>query len=452
MTAIQRHLGEQPTLSVLGLGHVGLPTALSLVELGWHVVGADDDLKKAQQIARGETPFYEPDLEELLQKSLNSGQFRIVDDVLEAVKQSQVVFSCVGTPINPDGKVDLSQVESVAKTIAKGMNGYKLIVEKSTTPVYTASHVHRTIQQSVDVGCEFDVAVNPEFLREGTAIQDALNPDRIVLGVESQKAREILVDIYQPLIDRIGGICKLVVTDRNTAELIKHGNNLFLAMKVSFINMMADLCEETAADVTEVAKGLGLDHRIGPQFMRAGIGYGGGCLPKDIKAFIQMGEEHGVSMALPKAVEEINESRVDHLIRNLRNVLWVLRGKTVAVLGLAFKPGTDDIREAPSLKVIARLLDEGAKLQLHDPQAIESMKQIIPEESGRIQYCESAYAAATGAHALLVVTEWEEYRTLDLSRVKAVMQGSIIMDGRNIFDPNEVRQLGFEYYGIGRPH
>ena len=439
-----------PRIAIIGLGHIGLPTAVGFAELGWSVVGADDNRQKAEQIARGEMPFYEPQLSELLQRHLTSGRFSVAPSVEEGIRQGDVLFICVGTPQREDGSADLSQIEAVARTIARGLNGYKLIVEKSTSPVRTADQIKRTIRRYCNGRHQFDVAVNPEFLREGSACRDLFHPDRIILGVESDRARDLLLQIYRPLLDgSVRG--KVVVTDLTTAELIKHASNAFLATKISFINMIADMCEAARADVTEVAAGLGLDPRLGPAFLGAGVGFGGYCLPKDLRALTRIGEDLGVDVRLLRAVEAINQQRVDLLIRKLEQTVWVLRGKTVGILGLAFKPGTDDIREAPSLRVVPKLLKEDVRLRLHDPQAVEPMRRVLPEDAPRLTYYTSPYDAARGAHALFVLTEWEEYRTLDLRRVAGLMETPCIVDGRNLFDPSAVRELGFEYVSVGRP-
>ena len=341
-------------LCVLGLGHVGLPTALGLAELGWMVVGADDDSEKAGQIAQGEVPFYEPGLEDALQKHLGSGRFRVASDVSEAVGESNILFVCVGTPQREDGSADLSQIEQVARTIARHLNGYKLIVEKSTTPVRTAEHLRGTIGRYASEDHRFEVAVNPEFLREGTALHDFLNPDRVVLGVESEGARELLLRVYQPLLTphheaagpRVHGDSavdpierEVVVTDLNTAELVKHAANAFLAMKVSFINLVADLCEATGADVAEVARGLGMDPRIGPHFLQPGVGFGGYCLPKDLRAFIHIGETHGLDMALLEAVADINDARVEGLLSKVRRVFMGPSGQVTGRMGTRLQAG-----------------------------------------------------------------------------------------------------------------
>ncbi len=438
--------GHKPfkTVGVLGLGHVGLPTAVGFAELGWQVIGTDSDSVKVALIASGRCPFYEPDLEPLLRKNLAEGRLKVTPDVGEAVRESDILFVCVGTPQKPDGSPDLSQVEAVIRTVAENLNGYKLIVEKSTVPVQTAQWIKRTILRYAGNDAEFDVASNPEFLREGTAVHDFFHPDRIVIGVESERAREWLLELYKPL------NAPIVVTDVNTSELIKHAANSFLALKISFINMISDLCEAVGADVTEVAKGIGLDPRIGPHFLQAGVGYGGYCLPKDLKAFIHIAEEHRVDFSLLKEVERINEARIDKFVRKVQQALWVIKDKTLAIWGLAFKPNTDDIREAPSLKIIRRLLEEGANLRLYDPAAMENVKQIFPEDPPRLVYCTSSIDAARGVHAILLVTEWDEFKNADWTRIRQVVTLPIVIDGRNCLDPRVVRGAGFEYYGMGR--
>ena len=447
---------ETPRIGVLGLGHVGLPTALGLAELGWEVTGADDDSAKVASIKRGSIPFYEPGLQELLTKHLASGKFRPTADVGEAVRFASVLFVCVGTPQRENGEADLSQVEAVARLIARNLNGYKLVVEKSTVPVITAQRIKRTVQRYARNGKELpnseadlsplglEVASNPEFLQEGQAVHNFFFPDRIVCGVESQKAKEILRTIYRPLNRPV------IVTDLNTAEIIKHAANAFLATKISFINMVADLCEVAGADITQVAHGIGLDPRIGASFLRAGIGFGGYCLPKDLSAFIHLATEHGVDFSFLQEVEHINQRRIDLFLKKVRKALWVLEGKTLGILGLAFKPGTDDIREAPSTRIIPHLLKGGAVLQMHDPQAMPNMQHLFPEEKDRLVYCPTPYEAARGAHALLLLTEWEEYRQLDWERVRQEVEVPVLVDGRNLLDPQQMQKAGFEYFSIGR--
>ena len=449
------------TITVLGLGHIGLPTALGLAELGRRVVGADDDKGKVGRIRAGDPIFFEPGLEDLLSKHLQSGRFQPVDDVEAAVRSGSIIFICVGTPQKGSGQADLGQVEAVARVVARNLNGYKLIVEKSTVPAITAHWLKRAIvrynlgkssavQDEGTAGVhsaaplDFDIASNPEFLREGKALEDFFHPDRIVCGVDSERARDILTNLYSPLQRPI------VITDTSTAELIKHAANAFLSMKISFINMVSDLCEEVGANVSAVTRGIGLDSRIGPQFLDAGIGYGGYCFPKDLRAFIHVAEEHGVNFSLLQEVERINQRRVDVFIKKVHKALWTLRGKTLGILGLAFKPGTDDIREAVSLKIIQALLDEGCILRLYDPQAMPNTQEVFPASMERLTYCSSAYEVAHRAQALLLLTEWEEFRQLDLLRVRDSMEVPILVDGRNLFDPDAVREAGFEYVSIGR--
>jgi len=451
-------LFSDATITVLGLGHIGLPTALGLAELGRRVIGADDDATKIELVRAGKPPFYEPGLHDLLAKHLQSGRFKPADDVEAAVRAGSIIFICVGTPQKPSGEADLAQVEAVARVVARNLNGYKLIVEKSTVPAITAQWLKRTIIRyssgkspqgageslSSPAPADFEVASNPEFLREGKALEDFFHPDRIVCGVESERAREILANLYRPL------GCPLVVTDTSTSELIKHAANAFLSTKISFINMVSDLCEKVGADVTAVARGIGLDARIGRAFLDAGIGYGGYCFPKDLRAFIHLASENSVDFSLLQEVERINQRRVEIFVRKVRQAIWNLSGKTLGVLGLAFKAGTDDIREAISLKIIQALLDEGSLLRLYDPQAMPNTQQVFPPSAARLNYCSSAYEAARGAQALLLLTEWEEFRQLDLAKVRALMEVPILVDGRNLFDPETVRQAGFEYVSMGR--
>ncbi len=442
-------------VGVIGLGHVGLPTALGFAESGWNVAGADRDSSKVAQIARGEAPFFEAGVQETLRRHLDSGRFEVTGSISGVIESSDVLFVCVGTPQRDDGSADLSQLEGVAVTIAQHLNGYKLVVEKSTTPVRTAERLKRTISRYANGNTSFEVAVNPEFLQEGTALLDFLNPDRVVLGVETERGKDLLLELYHPLIARCApndpsAEDRLIITDLNTAELIKHASNAFLATKISFINMIGDLCEATGADVKEVAKGLGLDPRIGPKFLNAGVGFGGYCLPKDLRAFIRIGQTNGVDVRLLEAVEDINSQRIERLMHKVHEALWVLRGKTVAIWGLAFKPNTDDVREAPSLKVVARLLDEGAHLRLHDPSALPTFREVFPEEAGRLEYCPSPYDAAAGADAIVLLTEWDDYRSVELSQVFDVMKAPLIIDGRNALAPEAVRALGFEYHSMGR--
>ena len=435
-------------LSVIGGGYVGLVTAACFSHVGHEVLVVEKIPEKVELLRHGKSPIYEPGLEELLREGIKEGRLNFTTDIKEGVEFSEVIFVCVGTPSNPDGSADLSQVEEVARLTAKYMNGYKLLVNKSTVPVGTQQKVKRTLKlylKGKDV--EFDVASNPEFLREGHAVKDFLEPDRIVIGVESERAKEILLEIYKPITEK--GF-PILVTNPPTAEIIKYASNTFLATKISFINMIADLCEKVGANVEEVASGMGYDRRIGKEFLKAGLGWGGSCLPKDTKAFIRILEDFGVDATILKGTLSVNESRVDRLIRKLKEALWILKGKMIAVWGLSFKPNTDDIREAPSLRVVERLLREGAKVRAYDPKAVENFKRIFVEGED-LKYFHDKYKAVEGAEALLILTEWDEFKRANLERVKGLMELPIIVDGRNVFDPEEVRKLGFEYYSMGRP-
>ena len=440
---------EKPRLAVLGLGHVGLPTALGFVELGWEVIGADDDASRVARIQSGQAPFYEPGLDGLLERGLASGRLTLTASVQDAVRAATVLFVCVGTPQKESGEADLSQVEIIARIIARNLNSFKLIVEKSTVPAITAEWIKKTVTRFANkdaASCEFEVASNPEFLQEGRAVDNIFHPDRVVIGVETERARQLLEQLYRPL------GCPIVVTNISTAELTKHAANAFLSMKISFINMVADMCEAVGADVTEVTHGIGLDPRIGASFLNAGIGFGGYCFPKDLRAFMYLGAEHAVDCGLLREVENINQRRTTRFIKKLRQAVWVLQGKEISVLGLAFKEGTDDIRESPALRIVKALLAEGARLRLHDPQALEVSRRELAAEPEQVSFCSSAYEAADGAHALLLLTPWPEYRDLDWARIRGLMEVPVIVDGRNFLDPGMICSLGFEYWDMGRHH
>jgi len=431
-------------IGVIGTGYVGLVTAACLADLGHKVIGTDVVKEKIDKASRGISHIYEPGLEDLLRKNLKKGNLSFIHDLAKTIQSSDVLFVCVNTPQREDGSADMTYVEGVSRKIAENLNGYKVIVEKSTVPVRTSMWIKRTISLHKKKEMDFDVASNPEFLREGSAVSDFLNPDRIIIGVETERARDILVDIYRKFKR------KLLVTNIDTAELIKHASNSFLALKISYINLISDICEKTEADIELVAKGMGLDPRIGSHFLRAGIGYGGSCFPKDIKALARIGEDLGVDVSLLKEAERINLRRSELFLEKIKKALWILKDKKVAVLGLSFKPETDDIREAPSIKVIRKLLEEGAELRLYDPKAMENMRKIFPEQAPQVRYAKSAYEALKGANALLIITEWEEFKNLDLKKVKKLMANPIIVDGRNIFEPSQLKTIGFEYYPIGR--
>ena len=431
-------------IGVIGTGYVGLVTAVCLADLGHDVVGTDVVADKIDKASRGISHIYEPGLEELLKANLKKGNLSFTPDLDKAIQSSDVLFVSVNTPQKEDGSADMTFVESVSRKIADNLNDYKVVVEKSTVPVKTSMWIKKTITSCKKKDVDFDVASNPEFLREGSAVSDFLNPDRIIIGVETEKARDILVKIYEKFKDRI------LVTNIDTAELIKHASNSYLALKISYINLIAELCEKTDADVNQVAKGMGFDPRIGSQFLRAGLGYGGSCFPKDIRALAKIGEDLGVNMNLLREADRVNLDRIDSFVEKTKKALWILKDKKIAVLGLAFKPETDDIREALSTKIIKKLLDEGSFLRLYDPRAMENMREIFPEEPPQISYVKSPYEAVKEANALLIITEWDEFKELDLKKIKEVMDNPIIIDGRNVYDPSEVRELGFEYYSIGR--
>jgi UDPglucose 6-dehydrogenase len=431
-------------LSIFGAGYVGLVTSVCFAELGHTVVTVDKDPETVARLADGVPTLYEPGLEDLLGANLRANRLTFTTSTTEALQGAEIVFLCVGTPGRADGRADLSQMDEVVRSIAPMLNHYRLIVEKSTVPVDTASCIIRTLRRLTGTRDGYEVASNPEFLREGSAIEDFLHPDRIVIGADSPRAQALLLDLY-----RHDFACPILLTDIKNAELIKHAANAFLATKISFVNMVADLCERVGADISMVAQGIGLDHRIGPHFLQAGLGFGGSCFPKDLKALVRIAEDLGVDFSLLREVERINEARVGRLLKTLNDALWVLRHKTVGVLGVAFKANTDDIRNAPSLHVIPQLREQGALLRIYDPQAAAKMATCFPEEAG-LQYVRSPYEAATGAHALLIQTDWDEFRSLDWQQVRCLMRTPVIVDGRNLFDPATMRDRGFEYYSFGR--
>ncbi|HEY83008.1 MAG TPA: UDP-glucose/GDP-mannose dehydrogenase family protein [Dehalococcoidia bacterium] len=425
---------------IIGSGHVGLVTGACLADLGNKVICMDDDKGKIKRLKEGVIPFYEPELEALVHRNVDGGRLSFTTSVEEGVRGAEVVFICVGTPQGPDGAADLSYVEAASKRIAEAMDGYKAIVDKSTVPVKTGSWVKKMVKLYNRQSHDFDVISNPEFLREGKAVYDFMHPDRIVIGVESERAAEIMLELYRPL------EAPKIITNIETAELIKHASNAFLALKISYINAIANICEAVGADVTKVAEGMGYDRRIGRDFLDAGIGYGGYCLPKDVAAFIKIAEEVGYDFELLKAVEKINAHQVRQVIRKAKNLLWNLSGKTIGILGLAFKPNTDDIREAPSINIIRQLQQEGVRIKAYDPQAMENIRPIFPD----IELCLDPYQVAEGSDGLIIVTEWDEFKNLDLPRVKELLNQPVIIDGRNIFEPAQMEKLGFMYQGVGR--
>ena len=428
-------------ISVIGSGYVGLVTGACFSELGNSVICVDNDKVKIKKLKSGIMPIYEPGLSELVRRNVKQRRLSFTSDIRSAVKKSEIVFIAVGTPPKDNGEADLASVEHVAKEIALAMNSYTLIVEKSTVPVNTGEWIGHTIKVFNKRGIKFDVASNPEFLREGTAIKDFMNPDRVVLGVETRKAAEILRALYAPL------KAPIVVTDIRSAEIIKHAANSFLAMKISFINAISNVCDRIGADVSEVAKGIGLDKRIGEKFLNAGIGFGGFCFPKDLSAFIRISEKAGYDFGLLKEVEKVNAAQKLALIKKVENIIWNLPGKTVSVLSLAFKPDTDDLRYAPALDVIEMLREQGVKVKVYDPIAMDKAKSILKKS---VTFCKDAYDAAKGSDCLIIATEWSEFKELDLRKIKKLMKQHVIVDGRNIYDPAEVKKSGFTYMGMGR--
>ncbi|MBN2452742.1 MAG: UDP-glucose/GDP-mannose dehydrogenase family protein [Candidatus Omnitrophica bacterium] len=428
-------------ISVIGSGYVGLVTGACFAELGNTVICVDNDKTKVKKLKSGIMPIYEPGLSELVRRNVRKGRLFFTTDIKEAVRKSEIIFIAVGTPPRDNGEADLSSVEHVSREIALSMTSYKLVIEKSTVPVNTGEWVERTIKIFNKRRVKFDVASNPEFLREGTAIEDFMNPDRVVLGVSSKKAADILRTLYGPL------NAPILVTDIKSAEIIKHAANSFLAMKISFINAISNICDRLNADVAEVAKGIGLDKRIGDKFLNAGLGFGGFCFPKDLAAFIRISEKAGYDFGLLKEVEKINESQKLALIRKIEGITWNLPGKTVGILGLSFKPDTDDLRYAPALDIITMLRQQGVKIKVYDPIAMGKARRILKKS---VKFCRDAYDTVKDCDCLVIATEWSEFKELDLKKVKRLMKQPAMVDGRNIYEPAEVKKLGFTYTGMGR--
>jgi UDPglucose 6-dehydrogenase len=433
-------------ITIIGAGYVGLVNAVGFAELGNEIMCIEKDSSKLNKLSQGISPIYEPGLTEMLQKHIKQNKIHFTDKIEDGIVFSDIIFLCVGTPQNDDGKADLSQVEEVAKEMAKNMKSYKLIIEKSTVPVNTHQWVKTVIKRYARKNIEFDIASNPEFLKEGSAIRDFMNPDRIVVGLEGERAKQIFKQIYKPFTDKK---VPLIITTPAAAELIKHASNSFLATKISYINMVSALCEKVGADINMVAEGMGYDKRIGMDFLKAGIGYGGSCFPKDVKAFIKIAEEHGIDFNLLEEVEKINTTRRIKFVEKVDDILWIIKDKNIAVWGLAFKPNTDDIREAPAIDIVRELEKVGANLRLYDPKANENFKSIFSEKQN-LKYFKDKYDALKDADALLIITEWDEFIKADLSRVKENMKLPIIIDGRNIFSAKIMKEKGFEYHSIGR--
>jgi UDPglucose 6-dehydrogenase len=427
-------------ICVIGTGYVGLVTGAVFADLGNEVVCVDKDEEKIRMLTLGKMPIYEPGLEEMVAHNSKDGRLHFTTSIPDGVRASEVIFIAVGTPPKTNGETDLSSVEECARGIGLSMNGYKVVVSKSTVPVGTGDFVRRVIEQHKVGDIDFDVVSNPEFLREGNAINDTLHPDRIVIGAPNKEVAMKILELYAPL-ER-----PMLITGVYSAEMIKYASNGFLATKISFMNAIADICERAGADVVDVMRGMGYDRRIGPDFLSAGLGFGGSCFGKDASSFVHTAESLGYDFELLRAVIEINLNRPRQMVAKMAEAMGSLRGRVVAILGLAFKPNTDDMRDARSIDLIKELLQEGAVVRAYDPIAIENAKKILPE----IQYCSRSYEVVEGADALVLVTEWSEFRFLDLERVKALMKGNWVFDGRNVYDPDRMRRCGFEYHGMGR--
>lgn len=427
-------------ISIIGSGYVGLVSGACFSELGNRVICADNDQHKINGLKKGIIPIYEPGLEELIGRNVRNKRLFFTSRINDAVRLSEIIFIAVGTPPLENGEADLSCIEKVAHSIASNMKGYRLIVEKSTVPVETGDWVRRIISTYIKGKTKFDVASNPEFLREGQAINDFMNPDRIVIGVETKKAKDLLTELYKPF------KAPLVVTNIKSAELIKHASNAFLAVKISFINAVSQICDKVGADIEEVAKGMGLDKRIGPEFLKAGIGYGGSCFPKDLDAFVTIADKLGYDFKLLKSVRKINEEQMDFMLKKIKDSLGTIRDKTIGVLGLAFKSNTDDIRNSAAISLILKLEAQGARAKVYDPQAMEKAKRILPEAA----FCPDAYSVCRGADCLLIATEWDEFKELDFSRIKKLLKNPLIIDGRNLYEPEYLERLGFSYASVGR--
>jgi UDPglucose 6-dehydrogenase len=429
-------------LSIIGSGYVGLVTGACFADVGHNVICVDNDAQKIKQLQAGEVPIYEPELEEIIHRNVSARRLRFTGSIQEGVENSQIVFIAVPTPQQPDGDVDLSFLEKVAREIAGVLTDYRVIVDKSTVPVKTGEKVAESIKRYNRHGASFDVVSNPEFLREGCAVADLMRPDRIVIGAQSEHAIDLMKKVYEPF------MAPMLVTDINSAELIKHCANSFLALKISYINAVSGICEASGADVEKVADGIGMDHRIGRDFLNAGIGYGGSCFPKDIAAFITISERLGVPFNLLKEVQRINNVQKERFLKAIRETLWVLREKRIAVWGLTFKPNTDDVRSSVAIELVAHLLREGAHVVAYDPKGMQKARCI--KAIADAEFASSALEAATDAEALVVATEWNEFANVDLEVVKEKMRTPIVFDGRNLLDPETMRRLGFDYYSVGR--
>jgi nucleotide sugar dehydrogenase len=428
-------------ICVIGSGYVGLVTGPCFADLGNYVICVDNDKSKVAALKKGLIPIYEPGLEELVKRNVKEGRLSFTGNLKDGIKNSEVIFVCVPTPPKDNGDADMTYVENVAREIALSMTSYKLIVDKSTVPVNTGEWVEHTINVYNKRKIKFDVASNPEFLKEGSAIEDFMHPDRVVVGVKSKRAADILTELYKPL------KAPIVVTDIKSAELIKHASNSFLATKISFINSIANICDKVGADVVDVARGMGLDKRISKDFLNAGIGFGGSCFPKDLDAFVHIAGKIGYDFGILKEAQRVNREQKKLAVKKIESLLWNLPKKTVGILGLSFKPGTDDLREAPALEIIETLLAEGVRINAYDPVAMAKAKERL---KNNVKFCKDPYETAKNSDCLVIATEWNEFKELDFKKIKKLMRQPIIVDGRNIYDPKEMKKLGFKYVGIGR--
>jgi UDPglucose 6-dehydrogenase len=429
-------------LAIIGSGYVGLVTGACFSDVGHNVICVDNDAQKIKQLQAGEVPIYEPGLEEIIHRNVSARRLRFTGSIQDGVDHSQIIFIAVPTPQQPDGDVDLSFLEKVAREIAGVLTDYRVIVDKSTVPVKTGEKVAESIKRYNRHGAKFDVVSNPEFLREGCAVHDLMHPDRIVIGAQSEHAIGLMKKVYEPF------MAPILVTDINSAELIKHCANSFLALKISYINAVSAICEASGADVERVADGIGMDHRIGRDFLNAGIGYGGSCFPKDIAAFITISERLGTPFNLLKEVQRINEAQKERFLKAIRETLWVLREKQIAVWGLTFKPDTDDVRSSVAIELVATLLREGAHVVAYDPKGMQKARAI--KAIADAEFASSALEAVSDAEALVIATEWSEFANVDLTVVKNKMRTPIVFDGRNLLDPETMKRLGFHYHSIGR--
>ncbi len=429
---------------VVGSGYVGLVTGACLADFGMNVVGVDKDAAKVTMLTGGRVPIYEPGLETIVQKNMAEGRLRFTTDLAPAIQAAQVIFIAVGTPPLPDGSADLTFIREVATSIGQHLNGYKVVVTKSTVPIGTGKMIEEIVRTGSGERHPFAVVSNPEFLREGSAIEDFMQPDRVVIGTRDPRAIEMMLDVYSPL---HAADVPFVITDVESAELIKYASNGFLATKISFINEIAVLCEALGANVEVVARGMGLDTRIGPKFLHAGPGFGGSCFPKDTRAVAQIARDHGREFRIIEAVLAVNVETQGRMVEKITHELGTIAGKTLAVLGLAFKPNTDDIRESPALPVVRALIDQGAHIRTFDPAAMDGCRPILPEAT----FCDNAYEAATGADAVIILTEWNPFRKLELERLRGLVKTPLIIDLRNLYEPDKMAEAGFDYISIGRP-